>query len=216
MNKNQAFSLLMATWPRRDDEPPIQHLIKAYEIACQYCDPQYIEQSVMAFVQGRATGHNMAFRPTPAQIAERTNKAQAESDRINEISKRVIGQTHQIEYQKAPKQIRTEQVSIWDRIKAEIRKPNIAELADVYMRERISTPGTVFDVKGAWFPDGTHHSIEEMRQRTRGMADKRNRHFGRWETNPQRWNDKSELAASIERINAAMPGNSTAITEDEL
>lgn len=44
-------------------------------------------------------------------------------------------------------------------------KMNIAELAELYVQKNISRPGTVFTVSGAHFPDGTHHSIQQMRDR---------------------------------------------------
>lgn len=165
MSKREAFATLFASWPRREDEPPLQNLLKAFETSCLYCEPWAVERAVNKFVQGKVENHNMAFRPTAPQIAQVAQGYQSEENRIKEISNRVEAQHNQIEYKGPPKEIRDAQVQLWQRIKAELSKPDITELAQEYMRRGWSTPRTIFDVHGAHFPDGTHHSIEEMRER---------------------------------------------------
>lgn len=217
MNKKQSLAMLFTAWPpTSNDKQTVEQLSGSYELALMYCHPEFVKRAITAFVQGRVDGHNMAFRPTPPQIAQWANKAQNEDDRIKEISNRVDGQRKQIEYQKAPKEVRDRQVELWQRIKAELRKPNIAELSDVYVRDKISPPGTVFDPLGAHFPDGTHHSIEEMRKRVGNQVDSRQSGFRDWDRNPQRWNDRDELAASMDRIRHATGMDESISLEDEL
>lgn len=165
MNKKQSIAVLFATWPRKDSEQPMEVLVKAYEAALLYCEPWSVDMAVGRFIRGAAKGHDMAFRPTGPQVAQLATTLQSEEGRINDIQQRVSDQTNRIEYKEPPKEVKVAQATVWNRIRRELEKPNIHELAQEYMRLKWSTPRTVFDVDGAHFPDGTHHSVEEMRLR---------------------------------------------------
>lgn len=162
MNKREAFAVLFATWPRHDSEPPVNNLMKAFETSCLYADPWAVEKAVKRFITGNVNSHNMSFRPSPPQIAQLATSIQAEEKRIDEIGDRIRQQTRQIEYQRAPKEQRDMGVKLWQRIRHELSKANIAELSQAYIVHGLSVPGTIFDVNGAHFPDGTRHSIEQM------------------------------------------------------
>lgn len=163
MNKREAFAVLFATWPRHEGEPPVNNLMKAFEASCLYAEPWAVEKAVKRFITGNVNGHNMSFRPSPPQIAQLATSIQADEKRIDEIGDRVRQQARQIEYQRAPKEQRDMGVKLWQRIRHELSKPNITELAQEYMRRGLSVHGTRFDITGAYFPDGTHHTIEQMR-----------------------------------------------------
>lgn len=155
--------MLFATWPRKESEPSHEALAKAFEAALMYCEPWSVDRAVGRFIRGTAKGHDMAFRPTGPQVAQLATELQNEESRISEITNRVSQQTNRIEYQGPPKHQRAAQSAIWNAIKAELRKPNIHELAMDYVAKGLSVPGTTFTPAGARFPDGTFHSIERMR-----------------------------------------------------
>lgn len=165
MGKREAFSVLFATWPRHDSEPKMDSLVKAFETSCLYSEPWAVEKAIKRFITGNVDGHNMSFRPTPPQVAQLAKTIEAEQGRINEMTDRVRSQQNRIEYKRAPKQQRDAQVNVWNRIKAELSKPDISELAQEYFRRGWSVPGCLFDINGVSFPDGTFQTIEEMRHR---------------------------------------------------
>ena len=130
-----------------------------------YCQPWALDRAVRRFIHGEAQGHAMAFRPTPPQVAQLAQSIQQTEHRLTQMQERIDAQQNAIEYQRPSKEERARRVKLWNRIRGELSKPNIAELAQEYMRRGWSTPGTRFDVSGAYFPDGTHESIEAMRLR---------------------------------------------------
>lgn len=113
MNTKQAISLLFVTWPRRESDPPIEAMLKAYEFAVDGIRPQYVAQAVRAFIQGRVPDENKQFRPSAPRVAEYARALQSSDERIREIADRATNEPKRIGLERAPQAAIDDSVNRW-------------------------------------------------------------------------------------------------------